>query len=101
MRTPPSPIEAKIPDNIAEYNKQEKEKEALDIQRKDINIHWCDRWIDNRNSTFIHLNNPDIKEPSFINGIFTANDRVIKPETNEITVDTEPGTVFCKKLIIL
>lgn len=88
---------ANILANISEYNKAY----SSSIETKDINIYWCDRWIDNRNSTFIHLNNPDIKEPSFVNGKVTANDIIIKPETNTITVDTETGTVFCKKLIIL
>lgn len=87
--------------NLEEYNKQEKKKTLADIKRKDINIHWCDRWLVGENSTFIHIGDPSFTKPIFKDGRVSANDIIIKPETNTITVDNEKGTITCKKLIIL
>lgn len=71
------------------------------ITLSDINSHWCERWIDNRNSTFIHIGDPNYTSPVFTDGILYANSIDIRPETNQITTNNTYGKISCKKLIIL
>lgn len=85
-----------ISSNIDAYNAFCK----TNISKGDINVNWCDRWIDGRSSPIIHIKDPNKIDIEFNTEYdVVCNDIEIRPEMNSVTFDKSTGTIYCKKLI--
>lgn len=81
--------------NLTQYNAYN----GTNVPLSDINKEWCDRWIDGRSSSIIHIKDPNNTAIKFNTSYdVICNDIEIRPELNKITMDST-GTIKCKKLV--
>lgn len=65
----------------------------------DVNKAWCDRWIDGRGFSYVHIKDPHNTEIRITpDSELICNDVEIRPEVNSISFKPD-GTVVCKKLV--
>lgn len=90
----------KVSSNIAQYNKYNKYNGiTTEITINDVNKAWCDRWIDNRGFSYVHIKDPHNTEIRITpDSELVCNDVEIRPEVNSISFKPD-GTVVCKKLV--
>lgn len=70
------------------------------ITINDVNKEWCDRWIDGRSSPIIHIKDPNNTRILFNTDYdIICNDIEIRPELNNVQLDKDTGTIYCKKLV--
>lgn len=80
---------------VTQYNSYNGTSITID----DVNKEWCDRWIDGRSSSIIHIKDPNNTQIKFNTDYdIVCNDIEIRPELNSIIFD-ETGTIKCKKLV--
>lgn len=85
----------KVSSNINQYNKYN----GTSITVNDVNKEWCDRWIDNRGFSYVHIKDPHNTEIRITpDSEIICNDIEIRPEVNTITFRPD-GTIVCKKLV--
>lgn len=85
----------KLSSNINQYN----EYNGTSITVSDVNKEWCDRWIDNRGFSYVHIKDPHNTEIRITpDSEIICNDIEIRPEVNSITFRPD-GTIVCKKLV--
>ena len=85
----------KVSSNINQYNKYN----GTNITVGDVNKEWCDRWIDNRGFSYVHIKDPNNTEIRITpDSEIICNDIEIRPEVNTITFRPD-GTIVCKKLV--
>ena len=81
--------------NVTQYN----EYNGTSITVADVNKEWCDRWIDNRGFSYVHIKDPHNTEIRITpDSEIICNDIEIRPEVNTITFRPD-GTIVCKKLV--
>ena len=81
--------------NVTKYN----EYNGTSITVADVNKEWCDRWIDNRGFSYVHIKDPHNTEIRITpDSEIICNDIEIRPEVNSITFRPD-GTIVCKKLV--
>lgn len=85
----------KLSSNIDKYN----EYNGTSITVDDVNKEWCDRWIDGRGFSYVHIKDPNNTEIRITpDSEIICNDIEIRPEVNTITFRPD-GTIVCKKLV--
>ncbi len=85
----------KVSSNVTQYN----EYNGTSITVSDVNKEWCDRWIDNRGFSYVHIKDPHNTEIRITpDSEIICNDIEIRPEVNTITFRPD-GTIVCKKLV--
>lgn len=85
----------KVSSNVTQYNKYN----GTSIKVTDVNKEWCDRWIDNRGFSYVHIKDPNNTEIRITpDSEIICNDIEIRPEVNTITFRPD-GTIVCKKLV--
>ena len=85
----------KVSSNVTQYN----EYNGTSITVDDVNKEWCDRWIDNRGFSYVHIKDPHNTEIRITpDSEIICNDIEIRPEVNSITFRPD-GTIVCKKLV--
>lgn len=85
----------KVSSNVTQYNKYN----GTSIKVADVNKEWCDRWIDNRGFSYVHIKDPHNTEIRITpDSEIICNDIEIRPEVNTITFRPD-GTIVCKKLV--
>lgn len=85
----------KVSSNIAQYN----DYNGTNITVSDVNKEWCDRWIDNRGFSYVHIKDPNNTGISITpDSDIVCNDIEIRPEIDSIIFRPD-GTIVCKKLI--
>ena len=85
----------KVSSNVTQYN----EYNGTSIKVTDVNKEWCDRWIDNRGFSYVHIKDPHNTEIRITpDSEIICNDIEIRPEVNSITFRPD-GTIVCKKLV--
>lgn len=85
----------KVSSNVTQYN----EYNGTSITVADVNKEWCDRWIDNRGFSYVHIKDPHNTEIRITpDSEIICNDIEIRPEVNSITFRPD-GTIVCKKLV--
>ena len=85
----------KVSSNVDQYN----EYNGTSITVNDVNKEWCDRWIDNRGFSYVHIKDPHNTEIRITpDSEIICNDIEIRPEVNSITFRPD-GTIVCKKLV--
>lgn len=85
----------KVSSNVTQYNKYN----GTSIKVTDVNKEWCDRWIDNRGFSYVHIKDPHNTEIRITpDSEIICNDIEIRPEVNSITFRPD-GTIVCKKLV--
>ena len=81
--------------NVTRYNKYN----GTSITVGGVNKEWCDRWIDNRGFSYVHIKDPHNTEIRITpDSEIICNDIEIRPEVNTITFRPD-GTIVCKKLV--
>ena len=81
--------------NVTQYNNYN----GTNITVSDVNKEWCDRWIDNRGFSYVHIKDPNNTEIRITpDSEIICNDIEIRPEVNTITFRPD-GTIVCKKLV--
>ena len=85
----------KVSSNVDQYN----DYNGTNITVSDVNKEWCDRWIDNRGFSYVHIKDPHNTEIRITpDSEIICNDIEIRPEVNTITFRPD-GTIVCKKLV--
>lgn len=81
--------------NVTQYNNYN----GTSVTVADVNKEWCDRWIDNRGFSYVHIKDPHNTEIRITpDSEIICNDIEIRPEVNTITFRPN-GTIVCKKLV--
>lgn len=84
-----------VSSNVTQYNKYN----GTSVKVADVNKEWCDRWIDNRGFSYVHIKDPHNTEIRITpDSEIICNDIEIRPEVNTITFRPD-GTIVCKKLV--
>ena len=85
----------KVSSNIDQYNRYN----GTNITISDVNKEWCDRWIDNRGFSYVHIKDPNNTGISITpDSDIVCNDVEIRPEIDSIIFRPD-GTIVCKKLV--
>ena len=85
----------KVSSNVTQYNNYN----GTSITVSDVNKEWCDRWIDNRGFSYVHIKDPKNTGISITpDSDIVCNDIEIRPEIDSIIFRPD-GTIVCKKLI--
>lgn len=85
----------KVSSNITQYNSYNGTSITID----DVNKEWCDRWIDNRGFSYVHIKDPHNTEIRITpDSDIVCNDIEIRPEVRTISFKPD-GTIICRKLV--
>lgn len=84
-----------VSSNVTQYNIYN----GTNVTVSDVNKEWCDRWIDNRGFSYVHIKDPNNTGISITpDSDIVCNDIEIRPEIDSIIFRPD-GTIVCKKLI--
>ena len=85
----------KVSSNVTQYN----DYNGTSITVADVNKEWCDRWVDGRGFSYVHIKDPHNTEIRITpDSEIICNDIEIRPEVNTISFRPD-GTIVCKKLV--